>query len=177
MAHLWNFSESGGWTPLALGSASFAIVDGQPVRVSDLTSGATEPPPLAIRHVGDGDNISWILITRPGATVRVNGVAAALGIVALADRDEIRAVDGSVLFFSNETLARVEPLPASVVGGFCPRCKQRIAADEPAVRCPACGLWHHESEAMPCWTYGPHCAACSQETALDAGFRWTPEEL
>ena len=177
MAHLWTFSESGDWTPLSLGSASFAIVDGQPVRVSDLMSGATDLPPLAIRRVGDGDNVSWILITRREATVRVNGLAAALGIVALADRDEIHASDGSVLFFSTETLARVEPLPASVVGGFCPRCKQHIAAAEPAVRCPACGLWHHESDAMPCWRYGPHCAACSQETALDAGFRWTPEEL
>ena len=177
MAHLWTFSESGGWTPLSLGSASFAIVDGQPVRVSDLAAGATEPPPLAIRHVGEGDNICWILVTRPEASVSVNGVAVALGITALADRDEIRAVGDSVLFFSTETLARVEPLPASVAGGFCPRCKQHIAADEPAVRCPACGLWHHESAAMPCWTYGPHCAACSQETTLDAGFRWTPEEL
>ena len=177
MAHLWTFGETGDWTPQPLGSESLAIVDGRPVRVSDLARGAIARSPIAIHPVSDSNCSDWILITGPETTVRVNGVAAALGIVALADRDEIRASDGSVFFFSSETLARVEPLPSSVARGFCPRCKQHIPAGEAAVRCPACGLWHHQSEAMPCWTYGPHCAACSQETALDTGFRWTPEEL
>ena len=50
-----------------------------------------------------------------------------------------------------------------------------------AVRCPnqRCGAWHHQdaAQSLDCWTYGPTCNLCGRSTQLDAGFRWTPEEL
>ena len=46
---------------------------------------------------------------------------------------------------------------------------------ESAVRCPQCGIWYHQHDQLPCWTYAPACGFCPQSTALDAGFAWTPE--
>jgi hypothetical protein len=105
--------------------------------------------------------------------------------VILSDRDELRwpvAHDASgaaphPLFFSTERLAAVAPYPAGDRRGSCPRCKQLLTVGDAAVRCPSCGLWHHATDELPCWTYGEHCAACQQVTSLDAGFQWTPEEL
>ena len=116
-------------------------------------------------------------LTRTRTPRPTTSALASLGIVALSDRDEIRPADGLPLFFSTETLARVEPFPASGARGFCPRCKQHIEPGTPAVRCPGCSLWYHMSDEFPCWTYAPQCSACPQETALDADFRWTPEDL
>jgi len=81
------------------------------------------------------------------------------------------------MFFSTERLATTEAYPGSPSRAFCPRCTQVIAVGEQAVRCPGCGLWHHGTEQLPCWTYGECCAVCSQPTGVDAGFQWTPEEL
>jgi hypothetical protein len=180
MAHLWKWmSESGEWTPLPLDGDAFTLGGDGPLRVPDLLSARGSSQ--ALRRVEDpalpGAGAAWTLIVGRGAHVLINGSPASLGLVALADRDEIRLATGRPLFFSTETLARVNPFPTSGTRGFCPRCKQLIDSGTPAVRCPSCGLWHHASDDLPCWTYGPQCAACSQETALDAGFGWTPEEL
>ena len=80
-------------------------------------------------------------------------------------------------YFSTETLARIEPLSEEDATGCCPRCKQGLTAGQPAVKCPGCGVWHHQSDELPCWTYAERCAICGGSTALDAGFSWTPEEL
>ena len=73
--------------------------------------------------------------------------------------------------------AAVEPLPESAGEVFCARCKKRIPAGAPAVKCPQCGAWHHSSDDLPCWTYAETCAFCDQPTALDADYRFTPEDL
>ena len=127
----------------------------------------------------------WAFLTAPDARVLINGLPVPLGIAILADRDEIRfaATDEaprgllSPIYFSTERLAAVAAYPADGRRGSCPRCKQALTAGESAVCCPGCGLWHHATEALPCWSYGEHCAACPQATALDAGFQWTPEDL
>ena len=49
-------------------------------------------------------------------------------------------------------------------------------AGTPAVQCPACGRWFHQSAELPCWTYSDHCL-CPQPTALDCGYQWTPHGL
>ena len=83
----------------------------------------------------------------------------------------------NTFFFSTESLTRVEPLPEDVFA-TCPRCKQAIPPGSMAVRCPSCGVWHDQRDEKPCWTYAERCAACqNQPTALDADFRWTPEDL
>ncbi len=180
MAHLWRLmSESGEWTPLPLDGDAFTLDNDGPSRVPELLS--ARGAPLGLRRVEDparhGGGAAWTLIVGRGAHVLINGSPASLGLVALLDRDELRLARGGPLFFSTETLAQVSPFPASGSRGFCPRCKQPIDAGTPAVRCPGCGLWHHASDDLPCWTYGAQCSACPQETAVDAGFRWTPEEL
>ena len=91
--------------------------------------------------------------------------------------DEIQTSASGSIFFSSEIRAAVEPFPGGETPIHCPRCKLAIERETPAVRCPACFLWHHESSEYPCWTYSEHCAMCDQPTDLEAGFRFTPEDL
>ena len=44
------------------------------------------------------------------------------------------------------------------------------------VSCPNCGVRHHQSAELRCWTYAPGCAVCGWPTTLDARFRWVPDE-
>ena len=109
-----------------------------------------------------------------GTEVRVNGIAVAGGLRVLADRDEV-VVHGERRYFSTEQLAEAVPCPARNAALECARCRQAIEAGSRAVRCPRCGVWHHESVALPCWTYADTCAVCPQPTDLSTGYRWTPE--
>jgi hypothetical protein len=160
MPHLWNVDGSGEWKLTMLTDDEFTLVD---------TS-------LSLRRVG-GRADEWALMSSAQSSTRVNGIRVTTGLTILADRDEIRPAGGPTWFFSTETQARVEPFPGSGERGFCPRCKLPIAAGAPAVRCPGCGLWYHQSDEFPCWTYAPQCTACPQPTEFGAGFRWTPEDL
>jgi len=116
---------------------------------------------------------AWVLVGMPA--VRVNGSPLAAGIRVLRDRDEL-VVGGSRVFFSTESLAAIEPF-AGDEAVSCPRCGLGIPPRSPAVLCPHCRVYHHQSDELPCWTYTEHCATCDQSTALEAGFRWTPEAL
>ena len=158
MAHLWNIEDEGGWVAAPIDEA-FALVE------KVILTRLANPPE------------TWALLCPPQSDVRLNGLPVPLGLAVLADRDELRIPGESARFFSTETLARVEACPDTAAHSFCPRCKQAIESGSAAVRCPGCGLWHHSSDDLPCWSYAPTCAGCSQETALNAGFRWTPEEL
>ena len=160
MAHLWRIGECGEWAPTPLGGAALRL-----------------GPAVELRRVGAAAGDDWALLATPVARVAINGVPHRIGLAVLDDLDEIRLDERGAAFFSTETLAVVEPYPTAGPRGFCPRCKQQIEPASPAVRCPSCGLWHHASAELPCWTYAPLCAACAQDTALDAAFRWTPEDL
>ncbi|MFQ5653988.1 MAG: hypothetical protein ACE5GW_04575, partial [Planctomycetota bacterium] len=102
----------------------------------------------------------------------------------LQDRDQIRLRGARApLVVSGEGPARVEPFPGGESDVECPRCKLPIDPGTPAVRCPHCGVWHHQDlrhddaeKDLPCWTYKPLCATCDRETAPEAGFSWTPLE-
>jgi hypothetical protein len=130
-----------------------------------------------LRRTGDGPDPWWSLLIPAAVPALVNGAPSPLGLVVLADRDEIRVPGSGPVFFSTETLAAIVPLPAEAVSGRCPRCRQAIAAGTAAVKCPTCSLWYHQSDALPCFTYSDRCAACARPTALDAGFSWSPEEV
>ena len=82
------------------------------------------------------------------------------------------------VYFSNESLARVEKFEGGGRELMCPRCKKRIEDNASVVRCPnpKCMVLHHEESDLNCWTYSPTCAMCSQPTDLDAGFQWVPDE-
>jgi hypothetical protein len=123
----------------------------------------------------------WLLLAGDPDRVRLNGAPLPLGIRALRDRDEIRVSGLGATFYTTETLATVVafPGPTSVP---CGRCQVAIREGEPAVACPGCGVFHHSGPCAdgverPCWIYAERCAFCPQPTALDAGFRWTPEDM
>jgi hypothetical protein len=174
MAHFWILNGSQEWTPQPL-DGDAALIVGAALQCShDAPAGDGARAGVLLRRVNDPPN-TWVLLTASPA-LRLNGVPVPLGLAVLDDRDEIRLPELTA-WFSTETQAHVEPFPESPARGFCPRCKQAIVAGSAAVRCPGCGLWHHASDDLPCWTYAATCSACAQETALDAGFRWTPEDL
>jgi hypothetical protein len=132
--------------------------------------------PVILRVADSSDDECWVVIQTPGSSLRVNGTALVTGVRALSHRDELR-VGGAAgrVFFSLERSACVVPFDG-VGKSHCPRCQTVIERGTPAVRCPQCGVWHHQSDEFPCWTYSPTCALCDQSTEFESGFRWTPEE-
>lgn len=123
---------------------------------------------------------AWALVVPPGLTVFRNGTPVTLQLTVLADRDELLVVDEATgakqrFFFSTEAAPLIEPAPVALT---CPRCKDPLISGAPAVCCPTCRAWHHQTDERPCWTYSDFCAACqAQRTALDGRLSWTPEEL
>jgi len=115
-----------------------------------------------------------MLYAAPEPTVCVNGRRLDLGIHHLAEKDEIR-VGPNLMLFSAESLPRVESFPGTGKPR-CPRCRQPIDAGSDAVKCPTCRVWYHQSEELPCYTYGETCCLCSRPTDLEGGYSWTPDD-
>jgi hypothetical protein len=176
MAHLWVRDEAEQWAVMPLEHAALSLTPGPPRPVASLADARALPANVLMLRTGETDP-AWVLVAGSGAGVSVNGMPLAVGIRVLADRDEIRVSSADSYFFSTENLAIVEEFPASDQTLFCPRCKQDIEKGTEAVRCPACGVWHHQTEELNCWTYSDVCALCAHPTELNGGFRWTPEEL
>jgi len=120
---------------------------------------------------------TYVLLSAPEANLYLNGLPLLCGLQVLEDRDEVRVPGLEPAYFSTEALARVEVMDSGSGKVSCPRCSLEIADGTSAVRCPACGIWHHSSEEYPCWGYGPSCTLCPQPTDMEVGFRWTPAEL
>ena len=117
----------------------------------------------------------WAVLVEPGSTVLVNGTPVVGDLKILRDRDQVLLPTAGRAFFSTERLAEITPMIETPREIRCPRCKAPVVAGSPAVRCPSCQLWHHQDPYRTCWTYSPVCGGCSQATALDAGFHWTPD--
>ncbi len=184
MAHLWlrdpglNDSKEG-WAVLPLECEAVGLAPMPPHRLPDGGGGRKEAPSFGVglfRCRQEGHE-RWILLGGGGRTVWINGLPLTGGIRVLEDRDEIRIDETGSLFFSSEVRAVIEPFPGGDDPVHCARCKSAIEQGTPAVRCPACEIFHHESEERPCWRYRDFCSTCDQITDLDAGFRFTPEDL
>jgi len=173
MAQLW-FRDTDIWCAIRLGGR-VADVSASPPRMREEGSRLGAGAKAVIVRVRAGDSPGWALVVAPDCDVRVNGFAPVAGIRVLQDRDEIRTASAEPLFFSVESLAHTEEFSGGERPVFCGRCRQAIRSAEMAVRCPRCGIWYHQTENLPCWTYGPSCGFCPQSTALDAGFTWSPE--
>lgn len=176
MAHLWLHTPTQEWTIMPLGGEVWTLT-GQHDRSVQVGRSTSDHSSAVLMSSQDSEK-SWVLLVPPESGVRVNGERIALGIWTLSDKDEIRIPGGVSLFFSTEKLARVEPFPG--VSGqrcFCPRCKQEILLASLAVRCPQCGVWHHQSDDLPCWLYAERCTLCDHPSDLNADYRWTPEDL
>lgn len=181
MPYLWFAEAESRWTALPLSEMAVDV-------------GADIPRTMAAEHcptrtkqdsrrdaaflVPTGDSASRVsvLLWGPEETIRVNGWRLTTGLRVLADKDEIVIGDRAPLFFSSESVACVESFAGSDREIFCPRCTLKIEKNAPVVRCPNCGIVHHENAELGCWTYASECAVCAHPTAMDAGFRWTPEE-
>jgi hypothetical protein len=174
MAHLWSRGDDDVWSALLL-NGSAVDISVNPPRVLADGFRLGEDTLAAVIRAGAGDSPVWVLLAAADSGVRVNGFAPVAGLRVLQDRDEIRAAASGTLFFSTETLARVEEFPGSERAIFCGRCRQPMEKGQLAVRCPQCGIWYHQTGALPCWTYAPACGFCPQSTSLDAGYAWTPE--
>jgi hypothetical protein len=178
MAHFWINNNDGKWAiqPLA-GELSLSVSAGAEVLFA-LPKG--QPNQAEIRLLppeAAGVSPAWTLLAGREAPLRVNGQPLVLGIRVLRDRDEI-SFAGHRCFFSTEELARVVSFPGLAQAAYCPRCKQKMEVGEPAVACPHCHAWHHQTGKFPCWSYDATCALCQlHSTALDAGYAWTPETL
>lgn len=176
MAHLWMEEAANEWVVVLLERDALAL-DAVPPRRLAANGAAEEVGDSAILMPFEQEGTErWALIDG-GERVRINGHPPAAGLRVLEDRDEIRTIAGGTVYFSTETRARVEPLPGADRPLHCPRCKLAIDVGTPAVSCSRCAIWHHQSDRYPCWTYAERCALCKQETDLDAGFRFSPEDL
>ncbi len=80
------------------------------------------------------------------------------------------------MLFAAKTPPRVELFPGPGEPAICARCCSFIGQDAPAVACPECDAWHHQSEQEPCWVAGPTCANCDQPTGLNVDYLWRPED-
>lgn len=152
MAHLW-IRETDDWTPV--------VLVGEEVSLSGTT----------LLRSGD----AWLLLPRDAQT-RVNGSAVPATIRLLRDRDEISGVSTEPAYFSTERLAEIVPMPDLGRAVVCPRCRTAIEPAQPAVECPGCGLFHHETAEKNCWSYAPACGSCPRPTG-EVGYQWTPEGL
>jgi hypothetical protein len=179
MAHLWVEDAGGQWAILPLLGDRFDLAALCRVAKGATPGGDLVAPTIgaSLLRGGDGGQSAWHIVAAPDTDIWLNGLPLRSGFRVLADRDEIQLDCGASCFFSTETLATVAPMPASGKTMICPRCRQAIEPGSDAVRCPRCGLWHHEGPALPCWTYAVTCALCPQPSALDAGFQWTPIPL
>ena len=176
MAHFWFRDDEDIWSAMPLDGRAVDITV-RPPRILAEGFRLGEDASAAVIRAGTEAAPVWALLAAAEGEVRVNGFPPVAGVRVLQDRDEIRATPSHALFFSTETLARVEEFPGSERPIFCGRCRQPMEKGQLAVRCPSppCGIWYHQSEQLPCWTYAPTCAFCPQSTSLDAGFAWTPE--
>jgi len=188
MAHLWVKAENDGefvWNVAVLDCSKVYTVSGHgPAVVEDspVVSGQA-PDMLLLAHAAQSCDEQWILIASAGSATAVNGRPIhPTGIRVLRDRDEMLLQTESEKrarrwFFSTERLAEIEAFPGADPAVPCARCKQPMAENEPAIRCPNCGRWHHQTEMLPCWTYAATCAGCHDQPTEEAGYRWSPEEL
>ena len=165
MAHIWLQNEAREWTAHPL--------------TADDSPPASKCTPSGIHFLNTttDNQENWVVVAGHGSGITINGVPLLIGIHVLRNRDEIRWSREGFGFFSSEELASVVDMPAGDRTMVCPRCKQEILPGTPALRCPRCGIWHHQSEQLPCYTYAENCATCTRKTSLDGGYDWIPEEM
>jgi hypothetical protein len=184
---LWVKSLADEWSVLPLEGGEIDLCTSPPRSRRTGQEGGDEredgdmPAGVALLRASGLSEDVWVVVVAASATVRVNGQAVAAGMRALEDRDEIKVERLDDVFFSTETLVSVAPAPASERPLICARCRRVVVEGDPAVCCPGCGVWHHQTESeeeFPCWTHGERCAACDvRPTDLGAGYDWSPEEL
>jgi hypothetical protein len=169
--HVWMLNSSGAWGahPLTATHDLELHADGNLACLTHSTAWQVRLLPC-----NDGsDSPAYVLLVKDGAPVRLNGQQP-LSVSLLQDRDEIML--GSVYaYYTTEVLAEIVPFAGAHETIFCARCKSALAEEGPAVQCPACSLWYHETEAQPCWSYAQTCV-CSHPSTVET-FVWWPQPI
>lgn len=181
MAHVWVRTDRTAWAVVTLADRVDLNHQVVPAAGSFARGNRAQRQPDAAASASlvrssAGPTEIWALVATPWS-VRVNGVPVASGLRVLRDRDEIQIAGLDTVYFSTERLTTVDPSPTQAGSLVCPRCRQAIVANTAAVCCPACGVWHHQTDELSCWTYAERCALCPQPTRLDVGYQWTPEAI
>ena len=187
MAHIWVHQKSSSvdnsssttrtWFPIRLNPDEGLVFTKTGIISSHHRQNYKDEELGSIMHSRNGDQDYWVLLSS-SKDLYVNCDPLTLfKICVLKDRDEIRHTGYWRVYINFEEFAVIEPFPGSQNELFCPRCKQNISAKDPAVRCPNCKTWYHQSiaEELECWTYSEKCSLCDQKTDLNGTFRWTPE--
>jgi hypothetical protein len=177
MSLMWIPVDSDGWSAHELENAAYALRPTAPTLTRQ--EPGSRPPSggaLLLPYASSAARDTFALVAWPAHAARVNGVVLQNGMRVLRDRDSIQLGGRPPVYFSNERLPTIEPLPQSDQPLFCPRCKAVIETGSPAVRCVSCGSRYHQSDEFPCWVYSESCV-CGHPTALDGDYRWCPDEL
>jgi hypothetical protein len=173
MATMW-IEHDGQWQAITLPAVMELKANGPaPLRGVVATAPIVAPIPGATQ--------TWLLIAPViGAVVEpvfVNGEQILAGACRLSDRDAIRVGRGATMFFSTSQ----SPVVTAFSGAKplkCVRCSELIQPGTPAVRCPSCGIWHHQNEERACFDYADRCGGCNvQSTSLDEDSAWSPREV
>ena len=178
-SHLLFHDPRGAWDAHPLYDDLVELAGSGPIPLAAPELLGSVSGPVVTRACGSRGREQWMLILRPGDRTRVNGTPVPVGACSLAHRDAIAVACGYTVFVTYERIARVTPFPGENDRTCCIRCNLPIDPGTPAVQCPGaeCGLWAHQSQDQPCWTYTETCASCGHPTAFDAGFQWSPAEL
>lgn len=171
MSHLWIKDEEQQWAVFLLLSDTYALEPFLEWSTRTTESGSA----VSIVRSSGEENEQWHLLVPHGVRVSVNGLPIITGLRTLRDRDQITIGDRTAYFSTEERVQRV-PFPGGERKFFCARCRQELIVGVSAVKCSQCNVWHHQTNELPCWTYAAHCALCSQQTDLEAGYRWQPDD-
>ena len=156
--------------------ASNAILRFAPVRIAAVEPSIPSSCSDAVVLMRVEPQRKWIAFVPADFRLLHNGQPVPAGLRMLAHGDALAVVPGMPAYFSTEEVPCVDTYEENEALS-CPRCKLEITRPQTVVRCPACGVIHHELEDRGCWTYAAKCALCPQPTALDAELRWSPELL
>jgi hypothetical protein len=157
VSSVWRQARAGDWQPVAIPDVGLAL-DG-----------------LRFVRFGSDNERGAAVLLPVGAAARVNGRPVLGGLRVLEHKDEV--IHGRSRFFYSAESAPVLVAFRRAEGArspTCPLCRGPVRDGDPAVQCPGCGRWFHQS-AKPCWTYAPTCRFCNHPTALDGAAGWRPE--
>ena len=178
MAHIWFQDHTDKWFALPLRGKPVDLGKSPPKPINGSRQISSKVPRAVLLPTTPGSvSTGWALLWSPRAKISLNGLPHANGFSVLSDRDEIRFGGDKILYFSTEELAHVESFAGSERPIPCPRCKSPVKEGGLIVKCPNCGVVHHQDEKRGCWTYAKTCSLCPAPTDLEAGFQWTPENI
>ena len=178
MAYLWARDKDRTWSAISLSDDPLEIGQSRPMKLRPEDHPLGREDGVVLFSAEDAyKERTWTLIWGAGRTVRINGYVIHTGLRTLTHGDEITVSTNEPVFFSNETVVRVEIFEGSDKEIFCPRCKKTIETGQSIIRCPECGIAYHTSDDpdKDCWHFGPACM-CGHSTKNDNELLWVPDD-